>query len=103
MHYMMLTRICLAFLYVTGSLSRDTCLQSCGHILFLLCTQWLLKLLQVGPTFGRRMMTGYLAAHGTHVAEQRVQAALRAINLPYHRERREVFFCSYGCSVLIIC
>jgi len=37
------------------------------------------------------MMTGYLAARGTRVAEQRVQAALRAVNLPYHRERREVY------------
>ncbi len=45
---------------------------------------------QVGPTYGRLMMTGYLAAQGIMCAERRVGATLRRVNPPYNIERRQV-------------
>ncbi|XP_065125914.1 uncharacterized protein [Paramisgurnus dabryanus] len=42
---------------------------------------------ETGPTFGRKMMTGYLASKGLHASERRVGAALRLVNQPYHQAR----------------
>ncbi|KAM6952070.1 uncharacterized protein PEZ65_009234 [Lycodopsis pacificus] len=40
-----------------------------------------------GPTYGRKMMTGYLAAAGVTASEGRVGAVLRNIHPPYHQAR----------------
>ncbi|XP_062420889.1 uncharacterized protein LOC134132801 [Pungitius pungitius] len=42
---------------------------------------------EVGPTYGRKMMTGYLAAAGVTASERRVGAVLRNSNHPYHNAR----------------
>ena len=45
-------------------------------------------LLQVGPTYGRKTMTGLLASQGLHVSESRVGASLRTVNPTYQHARR---------------
>ena len=52
---------------------------------------WNLSLLppiQVGPSYGRKMMTGYLATQGFRAAQIRVGSALRRVNPYYHTERQ---------------
>ena len=51
--------------------------------------------MQVGPAYGRKMMSGYLAAQGIRVAEGRVGQALRSANPQYHEERVEVSFINF--------
>ncbi|XP_076846835.1 uncharacterized protein LOC143491565 [Brachyhypopomus gauderio] len=43
---------------------------------------------ETGPTFGRRMMNGYLAMKGVYAAEKRISSALRTIHQPYHEARQ---------------
>ncbi|KAK9535816.1 hypothetical protein VZT92_008173 [Zoarces viviparus] len=45
---------------------------------------------ETGPTYGRKMMTGYLAAAGVTASEGRVGAVLRNIHPPYHQARCQV-------------
>lgn len=45
---------------------------------------------QTGPTYGRKMMTGYLASKGVKASEGRVGDMLRKINQPYHVARYHV-------------
>ncbi|CAM4569452.1 unnamed protein product [Leuciscus chuanchicus] len=42
---------------------------------------------ETGPSFGRKMMTGYLASKGLRVSERRVGSALRLVHQPYHQAR----------------
>ncbi|XP_076843895.1 uncharacterized protein LOC143488839 [Brachyhypopomus gauderio] len=44
---------------------------------------------ETGPSFGRKMMTGYLFTKGIHVAERRVGEVLRTTHPPYHEARRQ--------------
>lgn len=44
--------------------------------------------IQVGPSYGRKMMTGYLATQGFYVAQIRVGSALRKVNPYYHSEHQ---------------
>ncbi|XP_056281865.1 uncharacterized protein LOC130201159 isoform X1 [Pseudoliparis swirei] len=46
--------------------------------------------LQGGPTYGRKMMTGSLAAAGVFASEGRVGAVLRNIHPPYHKGARNL-------------
>lgn len=41
---------------------------------------------QVGPSYGRLMMHGFLRSRGLSAVERRVGTALRAANEPYNRE-----------------
>ena len=43
---------------------------------------------QVGPSYGRKMMTGFLASKGFKVSQQRVGVSLRRVN-PFHHSRRQ--------------
>ena len=43
---------------------------------------------QVGPTYGRKTMTGLLASQGLCVSQQRVGESLRRMNPTYHHARR---------------
>ena len=43
---------------------------------------------QVGPTYGRKTMTGLLASQGLRVSQQRVGESLRRMNPTYHHARR---------------
>ncbi|XP_049325996.1 uncharacterized protein LOC125785859 [Astyanax mexicanus] len=45
------------------------------------------KLLQIGPAYGRKMMTGYLSSKGIWASEVRVGHMLRTVNQPYHTDR----------------
>lgn len=45
---------------------------------------------QTGPSYGRKMMTGYLAAKGVKASEGRVGKVLRTIHQPYHTARQQV-------------
>ncbi len=45
-------------------------------------------IIKVGPTYGRRTMTGLLAAEGVRVGEGRVGRALREVNPAYQQARR---------------
>ncbi|XP_052390355.1 uncharacterized protein LOC128026983 [Carassius gibelio] len=42
---------------------------------------------ETGPTYGRKMMTGYLVSKGVKASEGRVGQLLRSINQPYHIAR----------------
>lgn len=48
----------------------------------------LLLFIQVGPSYGRKMMTGLLASQGFSVSQRRVGAALRRVHPTYHGLRR---------------
>lgn len=41
----------------------------------------------VGPTYGRKMMTGMLASQEVYVAEKRVASSLRRVNPNFHEAR----------------
>ena len=43
---------------------------------------------QVGPTYGRKTMTGLLSSEGIHVSEQRVGESLKRVNPGYSHARR---------------
>lgn len=43
--------------------------------------------IQMGSTYGHKMMKGYLSMKGTHAAEERIGSILRDVNLPYHEAR----------------
>lgn len=46
-------------------------------------------MLQVGPTYGRKMMTGYLnSKHNTRIGQNRVGDALKVAAPNYHQRRR---------------
>ena len=45
-------------------------------------------LLQVGPTYGRKTMTGLLASQGLSVSEQRVGESLQRVHPIYNHARR---------------
>ena len=47
-----------------------------------------LLMFQVGPTYGRKTMTGLLASQGLRVSQQRVGESLRRMNPTYHHARR---------------
>ncbi|XP_042602392.1 uncharacterized protein LOC122140934 isoform X3 [Cyprinus carpio] len=42
---------------------------------------------ETGPYYGRKMMTGYLAAQGVNASEVRVGQTLAQMHEPYHRAR----------------
>ncbi|XP_060745421.1 uncharacterized protein LOC132858892 [Tachysurus vachellii] len=42
---------------------------------------------ETGPYYGRKMITGYLAAQGVHVSEVRVGQTLAQMHEPYHQAR----------------
>ncbi|CAL8310910.1 unnamed protein product [Gadus morhua 'NCC'] len=44
---------------------------------------------ETGPSYGRRMMTGYLSSKGIGASEGRVGSVLRHINRPYHADRHQ--------------
>ncbi|KAK2868874.1 hypothetical protein Q7C36_000745 [Tachysurus vachellii] len=44
---------------------------------------------ETGPTYGRRMIKGYLAMKGVHAAETRIGTVLRTMNQSYHEARRQ--------------
>ena len=44
--------------------------------------------LQVGPTYGRKTMTGLLSSHGLHVSQKRVGDSLQRTNPGYQHARR---------------
>nr|XP_061811146.1 uncharacterized protein LOC133602049 [Nerophis lumbriciformis] len=44
---------------------------------------------ETGPTYGRRMMKGYLAMKGVHAAEKRIGSVLKMMHLPYHKARQQ--------------
>ena len=47
----------------------------------------MLQNFQVGPTYGRKTLTGLLASEGVKVAEERVGKALKEVNPVYHQAR----------------
>lgn len=44
--------------------------------------------MQVGPSYGRKTMTGLLSSQGFRASEQRVGEALRRVNPSYNHARR---------------
>lgn len=44
--------------------------------------------LKVGPTYGRKMMTGLLSSQGVNVSEQRVGESLSRVSPAYQDARR---------------
>ncbi|KAK2868885.1 hypothetical protein Q7C36_000756 [Tachysurus vachellii] len=44
---------------------------------------------ETGPTYGRRMIKGYLAMKGVHAAETRIGTVLRTMHQSYHEARRQ--------------
>ena len=47
-------------------------------------------MLQVGPNYGRKMMGGFLKAHGFKVSEQRIGEALCRVDPVHHTIRRNL-------------
>ncbi len=45
--------------------------------------------MQVGPTYGRRMMRGYLIGKGFRAGEHQVAHALQEANANHYMQRRE--------------
>lgn len=65
---------------------------------------------QEGPTYGRRMMKGYLAMKGVHAAETRIGSVLRTMDQPYHEARRQTCYClrlhilhHQTCVIYVLC
>ena len=54
------------------------------------CIDPSISLFQTGPSYGRKMTTGYLSARGISVAEARVGRVLRETHRPYHEARQRV-------------
>jgi len=48
------------------------------------------KCAQVGPSYGRKMMTGYLKSKGVSACEGRVGNALKDVHEPYQLARQQV-------------
>uniref|UniRef100_A0AAV2JJ29 RING-type domain-containing protein n=1 Tax=Knipowitschia caucasica TaxID=637954 RepID=A0AAV2JJ29_KNICA len=46
-------------------------------------------IMETGPSFGRRMMKGYLSTKNVHAGEARIGSVLRTIHRPYHEDRRQ--------------
>ena len=44
--------------------------------------------LKVGPTYSRKMMTGFLFSHGINISQQRVGESLNRVSPVYHDARR---------------
>ncbi|KAK2823153.1 hypothetical protein Q7C36_019753 [Tachysurus vachellii] len=44
---------------------------------------------EMGPTYGRRMIKGYLAMKGVHAAETRIGTVRRTMHQSYHEARRQ--------------
>ena len=49
--------------------------------------------LQVGPTYGRKMMSGLLSSQGIHVSQQRITESLCNVSLGYQDARRTATAC----------
>ena len=55
------------------------------------CFYWDISLhliIQVGPTYGRKMMTGLLSSQGIHVSQQRIRNSLCIVSSAYQDARR---------------
>ena len=61
-------------------------------------------MLQVGPTYGRRMMTGYLRSKNVHAAEGRVGKSLIKLHPDYagrranDTARMRLYHCNHKCE-----
>ena len=53
-----------------------------------LCDLFPLSFPQVGPSYGRKVMTGFLSSHGFRIAQIRVGKSLKRVNPRYHSRRR---------------
>ena len=64
----------------------------CRRLIVLVNLQYhnitVILILQVGPTYGRKTMTGLLSSQGLRVSEVRVGRSLKRMNPRYHRARQ---------------